>query len=155
MIIKKWLRVIGMTVVGTALLISGAYIHHMINSPLETRLNAEDHAAIVKALIRVADTPIADVACEVNGTTANRNGTSDYNKVTVGDFIASFIGWSFKPGRSAFQGLECDGTGTLHCRWSFGQHKTSEGWSRLLEFAYDPGKKQIDATVILNLFQNI
>lgn len=106
----------------------------------------EDTRSALRALSRLASAEIPEthLACEINGTSTHPAGGTLNNPVTVGDFIASYLNWSFQPQSSSVRSFSCEGNGLRQCIWSFGEHKRTEGWNRFLHFTYDPQRETVE-----------
>lgn len=85
----------------------------------------------MKALSRISGERINATSCE--GDTP----------LTVGDFMAQYASFVFRPVRAAFQALECTGSGSLECQLSFGLAKDMEGGARILKFTYNENEKSV------------
>lgn len=114
---------------------------------LSAKTQAEDQKNILKALMQIKDTkiPRGNLHCEIN----EKKGDA-YSDVSVGDFIAYYLNWSFwaLEGKVHFFALNeflCEGKETLQCKWVFGAtNKPNENWSRSLEFEFDSKNKRIN-----------
>jgi hypothetical protein len=100
-------------------------------------------ALVFKALTKASSANIPNNQCEFNGTSAAKKGSAVRNGVTVGDFISSYLNWSFNSGRTSNRSLTCKGSGTLQCEWTFGEDKY-EGWDRILRFQYNEKSQLIE-----------
>ena len=101
---------------------------------------------VLKALtqLSVTEIPRESLNCEVNGTFTASDGSTINNDVSVGDFIADYLGWSFEQKHTAIHQLICEGNGIQQCTWTFGEDKPEEGWDRILRFEYNPKTKVVN-----------
>lgn len=72
--------------------------------------------------------PKQGIACEIAASTG---------RLSIGDFIASYVQWSHGRDQRMQSSLTCEGDPLLSCVWVFGEAKASEGWGRFLHFQYD------------------
>ncbi len=72
--------------------------------------------------------PKKGIACEIAASTG---------KLSIGDFIASYVQWSHGHDRRMQSSLDCEDDPLASCVWVFGESKASEGWGRFLRFQYD------------------
>lgn len=79
--------------------------------------------------------PPKGVACEI---------AASRGRLTIGDFIASYVQWSYGSGRRMHSSLDCEGDPLLRCVWMFGESKATEGWGRFLHFQYDRRSQTLD-----------
>jgi hypothetical protein len=103
---------------------------------------ALDTRRVVEALVRISATrvPHKRVHCEVSGPTITQPDDSVvYRKVTVGDFLSSYVSWAMVYGKAHRQSFKCSGKGVVICTWEYGERANARnpGWQTFLRFRFD------------------
>ncbi len=111
----------------------------IVSMQSQPRVSPETGAAF-RALLRASDLSIPEhaLSCEVAGPLNNEgNEKITYPATKVSDYLADYLVWSHSRTRHSFSKLECEGGGVKRCTWAFGEHKSEEGWARILRFEHD------------------
>lgn len=63
--------------------------------------------------------PETGIACEI---------VPSQGRLSIGDFMGSYVHWSHNRGQRGHSSLDCQGDPLVSCVWVFGESKSNEGW---------------------------